>query len=265
MRWMAMRSAMRITASNFTSFQSRICAMTRTPVSSYRTRCCSRIHGTSGSCRARDGTRSWCTSAADAEPTVAAETEVDVDPYVMDIRVGRIIKCWKHPEADSLYVEEVDVGVDEPRQICSGLVAFVPLEAMEGAGVTVLCNLKPRKMRGVMSQGMLLCASNDEHDKVELLSPPEGAPAGERVLLGEADEALRSAGADEGGEDGEDTAGVGVRDPETPNRVQKKKLWEAVQPHLRTDGECVAQYKGKSLMTSAGAIRAATLAGAGIS
>ena len=216
--------------------------------------------------RARgDGVRAWCASAsAPAVEAGAAAAEEEVDPYVMDIRVGRITKCWKHPEADSLYVEEVDVGEAEPRQICSGLVAFVPLEAMEGARVTVLCNLKPRKMRGVTSQGMLLCASNDAHDKVELLSPPEGAAAGERVLFGEADEAMRSAASGAGdGEGGEGPAGV--RDPETPNRVQKKKMWEAVQPHLRTDGDCVAQYQGRAMMTSAGAIRAATLAGAGIS
>ena len=49
----------------------------------------------------------------------------------------------------------------------------------------VLCNLKPRNMRGIKSHGMLMCASNAAHDIVEPLSPPEGAATGERVYFGE--------------------------------------------------------------------------------
>lgn len=50
----------------------------------------------------------------------------------LDIRVGRIVKVWKHPEADSLYVEEVDVGEPTgPRTICSGLVPFMAQEELE--------------------------------------------------------------------------------------------------------------------------------------
>ena len=57
----------------------------------------------------------------------------------MDIRVGRIVSCEKHPDADSLYVEQIDIGEAEgPRTIVSGLVQYVPLEegqriAVEGA------------------------------------------------------------------------------------------------------------------------------------
>jgi tRNA-binding EMAP/Myf-like protein len=50
--------------------------------------------------------------------------------------------------------------------------------------VVVLCNLKPRNMRGVKSHGMLLCASNDAHDAVEPLDPPAEAAVGERVWFG---------------------------------------------------------------------------------
>jgi tRNA-binding EMAP/Myf-like protein len=84
-----------------------------------------------------------------------------------------------------LYVEEVNVGEPEPRTIVSGLVQFVPLEEMQQRQVVVLCNLKPRNMRGVKSHGMLLCASNDGHDAVEPLCPPEGAVVGERVWFGD--------------------------------------------------------------------------------
>lgn len=50
---------------------------------------------------------------------------------LLDIRVGRIVKAWKHDEADSLYVEEVDIGEPEPRIICSGLVNYIPLEHLQ--------------------------------------------------------------------------------------------------------------------------------------
>lgn len=56
----------------------------------------------------------------------------------------------------------------------------------------VLCNLKARNMRGVKSNGMLLCASNDAHDVVEPLNPPEGAVVGERVYFGEDGKQVRS-------------------------------------------------------------------------
>lgn len=50
---------------------------------------------------------------------------------MLDIRVGRIVRAWKHDEAESLYVEEVDVGEPEPRIICSGLVSYIPLEHLQ--------------------------------------------------------------------------------------------------------------------------------------
>jgi tRNA-binding EMAP/Myf-like protein len=62
----------------------------------------------------------------------AAAADVASDLDLLDIRVGKILKAWKHPEADSLYVEEVDVGETEgPRTICSGLVKYVPEEELQ--------------------------------------------------------------------------------------------------------------------------------------
>lgn len=65
----------------------------------------------------------------------------------------------QHPDADSLYLEKIDVGEPEPRTVVSGLVAYVPQEDLHDRLVLVLCNLKPQKMRGIESQAMLLCAS----------------------------------------------------------------------------------------------------------
>lgn len=72
---------------------------------------------------------------------------------------GTDLSRWQHPDADSLFVEKIDVGEAKPRTVVSGLVQFVPKEELQDRLVVVLCNLKPQKMRGVESQGMLLCAS----------------------------------------------------------------------------------------------------------
>ena len=64
----------------------------------------------------------------------------------LDIRVGRIVEVGRHPEADKLYVEKIDVGEAQPRQIVSGLVEYVPQNEMEGALVMVICNLKRTSM-----------------------------------------------------------------------------------------------------------------------
>lgn len=94
----------------------------------------------------------------------------------------------------SLYVEKIDVGEAEPRTIVSGLVKYVALEDMQQRPVLVLCNLKPRNMRGIKSFGMVLAASNEEHTLVEPLTPPAGAQPGERVWFGEQKEQVGMAG-----------------------------------------------------------------------
>ena len=122
-----------------------------------------------------------------------------------------------------------------------------PEPDQQDRAVVIIANLKPRNMRGVKSNGMVLCASNAEHTEVEPLAPPEGAAVGERVWFGE--------GGD-GGDQGEAAK---------PNQVDKKKMWEEVQPLLRTDGARVAGFNGAPMMTSAGAVTAASLAEASIS
>lgn len=80
-------------------------------------------------------------------------------PSRLDIRIGKVIEVARHPDADTLYVQKIDLGEEKPRSIVSGLVNFIPIEEMQDRMVVVLCNLKTAKMRGVESQGMVLCAS----------------------------------------------------------------------------------------------------------
>ncbi|KAJ3708486.1 hypothetical protein LUZ61_012191 [Rhynchospora tenuis] len=184
--------------------------------------------------------------------TEEEEKESGKDPVreaaeALDIRVGKVLKAWRHPEADSLYVEEVDVGEPEPRTICSGLVNYVPLELLQDSKVVVLANLKPRNMRGIKSNGMLMAASDEAHENVELLVPPEGAVPGERIWFGSEDEKDKQS------------------DAATPNQVQKKKIWESVQPHLKTTEACVAVLGSLPMRTPAGEVICKSLKNARIS
>jgi len=73
---------------------------------------------------------------------VKKEDELPVDIGRLDLRVGHIRKASKHPDADSLYVEEIDLGEEKPRTVISGLVKFIPEEEMQDRMVIILCNLK---------------------------------------------------------------------------------------------------------------------------
>ena len=94
------------------------------------------------------------------QPVAGSADSKPVDVSRLDLRIGCIITARKHPDADSLYVEEVDVGETAPRTVVSGLVNHVPLEQMQNQMVVLLCNLKPAKMRGVVSQAMVMFASS---------------------------------------------------------------------------------------------------------
>ena len=80
-----------------------------------------------------------------------------MDVSRLDLRIGCIITARRHPDADFLYVEEVEIGETAPRTVVSGLVNHVPLEQMQNRMVILLCNLKPAKMMGVISQAMGGC------------------------------------------------------------------------------------------------------------
>nr|AFK39334.1 unknown [Lotus japonicus] len=215
----------------------------------------------SSSAKTPSGFPSFCTlSSSSTEEAVTevtpaggnGETEKSVSvkdsAALLDIRVGQILRTWKHEEADSLYVEEVDIGEPEPRIICSGLVNYIPLEHLQGKKVIVLSNLKARNMRGVKSSGMLMAASDAKHENVELLFPPEEATPGERIWFGSEDE-----------KDNQPAAAA-------PNQTQKKKIWELVQPHLKTDASCTALLGGVHVMrTSLGSVACQSLQNANIS
>ncbi|XP_065068103.1 aminoacyl tRNA synthase complex-interacting multifunctional protein 1-like [Rhopilema esculentum] len=142
-----------------------------------------------------------------------------VDASRLDLRVGKIIHVERHPDADTLYVEKVDLGEENPRTIVSGLVKHVPIEEMQNRLAIFMCNLKPAKMRGILSQGMIMCASTPE--KVQPLLLPEGATIGDKVRM----------------------QGYTVEPDVQLN--PKRKIWEQVKPDMLVNSKGIASYKGK--------------------
>ncbi len=101
----------------------------------------------------------------------------------LDLRVARITSVKKHPSADKLYIEEIDVGELGKRQIVSGLVPYYKEEELIGKKIIIIANLKPAKLRGEISQGMLLAAENKE-GRVGLILAQESKP-GSKIIIKE--------------------------------------------------------------------------------
>ena len=160
----------------------------------------------------------------------------------MELKVGKVLSVENHPESDKLYVETVECGEDEPRLICSGLAPYMSKEDILGKLVVVVANLKPRNMAGVKSNGMLLAASDDARENIELLCAPEGAVPGERITWNGAENI----------------------EPHGVNKVAKKKIWEGVQKELKTDGGKGANWNGVPMLTSAGQCSCASLTNANV-
>ncbi|WP_320175394.1 methionine--tRNA ligase [Maridesulfovibrio sp.] len=90
----------------------------------------------------------------------------------VDMRVGTVLSVAKHPDADKLLLVKIDTGDDEPRQVVAGLAEFFKPEELEGRQVVVVVNLQPRKLRGEVSQGMILAVRNGEEMQLLSVSAP---------------------------------------------------------------------------------------------
>jgi len=166
--------------------------------------------------------------AASAEPTAGkkaggskaapapAEDAGEPVPSMIDLRVGHIVDIMKHPDADGLYVEQIDIGEETgPRTVVSGLVHYIPIEQMRDKYLVAVCNLKPANMRGVKSFAMVLCATSKDGKEagIELIQPPAGSKPGDRVYFE--------------GEKYENATPLAQLNP-------KKKIFETVQPGFTT-------------------------------
>ncbi len=115
--------------------------------------------------------------AQETKPKVAP---VDYEDFAkLDLRIAEVISAQKHPNADRLLVLKLKIA-DEERTVVAGLAEHYAPESLVGRRVLVLANLKPRKLRGVVSEGMVL-AAEDPEGRLALLTPERPVPAGAKV------------------------------------------------------------------------------------
>ena len=109
-------------------------------------------------------------SLSDKLASTPSKEEITIDDFEkIELVVGKILEARKHPKADKLLVFKVDIG-SEVRQIVSGISKWYNPDDLVGKKVVVVKNLKPIKLRGEESCGMLLCAADKEDKTLELLN-----------------------------------------------------------------------------------------------
>ena len=111
---------------------------------------------------------------------IEAKEEITFDDFMkMQFQVGEILSCEEVKKSKKLLCSQVKIG-SQVRQIVSGIKAHYTAEEMVGKKVMVLVNLKPAKLAGVVSEGMILCAEN-ENGELALMVPEKDMPAGAEI------------------------------------------------------------------------------------
>ena len=104
------------------------------------------------------------------EKEVEGITYLDFNDFMkVELKVGKIISVEDHPNADKLYVVRLDDGTENGRTICAGLKEYYQPSEMVNKSVVFVANLKPRPLRGITSEGMML-AADDNNGNVKLVT-----------------------------------------------------------------------------------------------
>ncbi len=137
--------------------------------------------GTAEGSEKGSGTQKGPEKGSEKGAAVGGETEptISIDDFAkVKLRVARILEVEPHPNADRLLKMQIDLG-DERRQLVAGLASHYSPEDLVGRQIVVVANLKPAKLRGELSQGMLLAASDG--DGVAILTPARPVAPGASV------------------------------------------------------------------------------------
>ena len=129
---------------------------------------------------AQDGAESGAENGAEYGMDVEKKPEITYDDFSkLQFQIGEIVKCEEVPKSKKLLCSQVKIG-SETRQILSGIKAWYKPEDMVGRRVMVVTNLKPAKLAGMMSEGMILCAEDDEGN-LSLMVPEKKIKSGSEV------------------------------------------------------------------------------------
>ncbi|CAH8599132.1 unnamed protein product [Schistosoma margrebowiei] len=173
-----------------------------------------------------------------SSPSLPVNSTDELNPNRLDIRVGLILSVKIHPNADSLFIEEVDFGSSiGKRTVISGLVGLYPMEKLLNCYGIFVINLKPVKIRGIESQAMLLCASYTEKSSSLLkvqpihLSNKQNPILGERFVFHSLVDNSKSS-----------SLSLTFREPDKL-LSSKTKLWEQLCPDLSTSINQYIQWR----------------------
>ena len=121
------------------------------------------------------------THATEAD-AVGVTSFIEIDDFAkVDLRVGQVLSAERIPKADKLLLLKVDLGEEQPRQILAGIAQYYEPEKLVGRKVVIVANLKPRKLRGFESQGMVVAASYGEEGRPVIATFTEDVPNGARL------------------------------------------------------------------------------------
>lgn len=122
------------------------------------------------------------TPAADASNVSDEDNFISIEDFIkVELRVGEILEAERIPKSDKLLRFMVDLGEENPRQILAGIAEYYEPESLIGKKIVVVANLKPRKLRGLESSGMVCAASVGEEGKPVLATFDEDVPNGTRL------------------------------------------------------------------------------------
>jgi methionyl-tRNA synthetase len=120
-------------------------------------------------------------SADDKEIKEEDVDYIDFEDFMkVEMKTGKVIAIDDHPNADKLYVVTIEDGPESTRTVCAGLKGIYEKDQLLGKQVVFVANLKPRKLRGIMSEGMIL-AADDGDGKVSVLTLDSDMPTGSQV------------------------------------------------------------------------------------
>ena len=120
-------------------------------------------------------------SADDKEVKPEDVNYIDFEDFMkVEMKTGKVVAIEDHPNADKLYVVTIEDGPESTRTVCAGLKGIYEKEQLLGKQVVFVANLKPRKLRGIMSEGMIL-AADDGDGKVSVLTLDSDMPTGSQV------------------------------------------------------------------------------------
>ena len=121
------------------------------------------------------------THATEAD-AVEGVSFIEIDDFAkVDLRVGQVLSAERVPKADKLLLMKIDLAEEQPRQVLAGIAQYYEPEKLIGRKVVVVANLKPRKLRGLESQGMVVAASYGEEGRPVLATFTEDVPNGARL------------------------------------------------------------------------------------